>query len=490
MMLEIRQDQYDILLQQNEQAFIETIIDHLREDEPELVDGFPQDTLRAMVSRGLKRARGNGLHTDTQLITFVSLMFVISPNFDQHSAIRKVLDDANRSIDDRWEALFTRSMDNAWEEAGSMEFYDEDEWNIEMKKAMPEIFPEWRDDPAKAKYFFVREAVKINQHVTIQNPHPKATKEHVKEIEDMIGAPLPDAYRGHAMRVHGGHPEPCFFAIRWGNQPWAKACAYGRVHFFYPLYECEVPNLPEHFRKFRSQIPTDTIEIASAGPGESLILLGISGEQCGKVFFWYEVPEPHRETTLKPGYGNVGFIADDFLVFLHGLRQKPIDAAATGSEVRRTPDMFDFEVNMTDTGLVFAQAVRNGFYYSEDAHMPLFWEAKPYVSVFRFFNTVPAEEMHTFVLSRVNRVAGVENFEIKSTVPVTISGLSGFEITAHGTNRATNGKQLVYELFLFDKADYFVVTGTATDAHESNLEAFRRIGRSFKRGPRVGQIIE
>ncbi len=63
------------------------------------------------------------------------------------------------------------------------------------------------------------------------------------------------------------------------------------------------------------RIPVETIPIAHTGGG-NLLLLGIKGENHGKVYYW--VMNLEREPG-EPTYDNIGFVANNFTDFLNSL---------------------------------------------------------------------------------------------------------------------------------------------------------------------------
>ena len=113
--MKIRREQFDRMLQHDEKAFVDMIINHLQEESPELVEDIPTDELQEMVSNGIARARTYGLYSDEDLVAFVSVMFEIAPNFDEHPAIHRVLRDDTIPIEQRFDSLFERVPDEAWE---------------------------------------------------------------------------------------------------------------------------------------------------------------------------------------------------------------------------------------------------------------------------------------------------------------------------------------------------------------------------------------
>ncbi|HEX5748539.1 MAG TPA: hypothetical protein VFZ09_20030 [Archangium sp.] len=130
-MLRITKAQLDGMILHDERGFIDFVARHIQEESPELVLGLPFDSLRDMVAAGLDRARGHGLRTPENLTAFVSIMFEIAPNFDEHPAIARVLGDSSIPIDERMDALFTKLPPSAWEQAERS--YDPAAWYSESR---------------------------------------------------------------------------------------------------------------------------------------------------------------------------------------------------------------------------------------------------------------------------------------------------------------------------------------------------------------------
>ena len=90
------------------------------------VAAIPRVRLRAMVEAALYRGRGRGLSWASTLTAFTLLMFLVSPDFDDHPEIRRALDDGTvppdycmRDIvesmtDAGWAAIRAESRANDW----------------------------------------------------------------------------------------------------------------------------------------------------------------------------------------------------------------------------------------------------------------------------------------------------------------------------------------------------------------------------------------
>lgn len=136
-MIKLRSEQLDHMQQQDPERFVAQIAEHLRELHETT---FPDSTLQRMVKLGLARARSHGLHSDAQLLAFVSLMYEIAPNFDQQPLIRRILEDTSQPIDVRWELLFDDSAEllAAWDQADTGDFYDGTVWFPEANEPDPD----------------------------------------------------------------------------------------------------------------------------------------------------------------------------------------------------------------------------------------------------------------------------------------------------------------------------------------------------------------
>ena len=125
-MVRIRAEQLQAFQPLAEAAFVNRVVQHLREYHASVVERLPDDMLRERVRYGLSRARQYGLSWESSLTAFVALMFEIAPNFDEHPRIQYVLRDERVPPNSRIDALQERVSEQDWEEAEQR--YDEDAW--------------------------------------------------------------------------------------------------------------------------------------------------------------------------------------------------------------------------------------------------------------------------------------------------------------------------------------------------------------------------
>jgi hypothetical protein len=125
-MLKIRSEQMKVFEPAAEEVFTRWLTDYIRREHVGEVVTLPDGStcavseledqaLAGMVRCGIARARGRGMNTNTAASAFVTLMFVTSPNFDEHRIIRHILHDESISPDLRIERLFDVTTDGNWD---------------------------------------------------------------------------------------------------------------------------------------------------------------------------------------------------------------------------------------------------------------------------------------------------------------------------------------------------------------------------------------
>jgi hypothetical protein len=141
-MLKVRPEQIEAFRLQAEADFVERVAAYLVEEYSEsvvqlptgllTVEQIPGNQLSQMIENGIARARVYGLNFESSLSAFVTLMFVVAPNFYEHPLIHQILTDekteANSRLDDLWE----RTSEENWATAKQM--YDANAWKVEMQE--------------------------------------------------------------------------------------------------------------------------------------------------------------------------------------------------------------------------------------------------------------------------------------------------------------------------------------------------------------------
>lgn len=108
------------------------ILSTLHEDSPELVEEFDEGSLHCMITNALLRGLRRGIVDRTDLATFARLSFELSPNFDQHPAIDKVLTKLRGKSHNYWGDVFSLVPELVWNEVGSEAFYKVEAWFSEI----------------------------------------------------------------------------------------------------------------------------------------------------------------------------------------------------------------------------------------------------------------------------------------------------------------------------------------------------------------------
>jgi hypothetical protein len=101
----------------DDEELVEHLFDHLCDEQPEAVAELPDAEIRRRCEAGLERARSHGFDTPEAITAFVTLMFLISPRFDEHPAIAAVLDDEKLPPAKRMKQLFQRTREADWDAA-------------------------------------------------------------------------------------------------------------------------------------------------------------------------------------------------------------------------------------------------------------------------------------------------------------------------------------------------------------------------------------
>lgn len=102
-----------------ESGLPDRVILHLRARCPRKVHPLSDVELRMKVEVGLARARYYGLSAEPQLATFVGLMFVVGPSFDEHPWIRRVLRDTRKPAEVRLKDVMATTPAHVWKEAAA-----------------------------------------------------------------------------------------------------------------------------------------------------------------------------------------------------------------------------------------------------------------------------------------------------------------------------------------------------------------------------------
>ena len=113
----IRGEQMQEMDRVTEEQFVEKVIANLKSNHADSVQDLPDDVLRERVKRGIVRARGHGLTWERSIYVFVSLMFIVAPNFDEFPPVRACLSDPSRPPDQRVDSMMDTITPQQWASA-------------------------------------------------------------------------------------------------------------------------------------------------------------------------------------------------------------------------------------------------------------------------------------------------------------------------------------------------------------------------------------
>jgi hypothetical protein len=138
-MLKIRTEQIQAFQPLAEEGFEWRVVDYIKTSHAQVsiqlltgrftVSQLPDATLHTMVREGIRRARAYGMTWQSTITSFVVLMFVTAPNFDEHPLIKRVLKDERIKPDLRIEQLWEQTKDQNWRAAEQM--YDPSAWLVQ-----------------------------------------------------------------------------------------------------------------------------------------------------------------------------------------------------------------------------------------------------------------------------------------------------------------------------------------------------------------------
>lgn len=145
--------------------------------------------------------------------------------------------------------------------------------------------------------------------VVIRDFKANLTDERIAEVESCLEIIFPTDYKQFLLQHNGGYPEPGTFTIGHGPEE-------SQISYFFSIQEDETSNLLEMIKLTKGQIPRNMLPVAYDDVG-NLILLGVSGDQTGQVYFWDH--EQENGNDRNNGKASLSFLADSFKSFLESL---------------------------------------------------------------------------------------------------------------------------------------------------------------------------
>lgn len=134
--------------------------------------------------------------------------------------------------------------------------------------------------------------------------NPKISLQDIKQFEQEYEVTLPKQYVEFLLEYNGGFSKESGFII-------SDEEGESLVNKFYGIGDMK-SNLGKVFEVLEGEIPEDFISIAN-DPAGNEILLGVSREYQGKIYFWIHDIEPEEEMD------NMFILADSFAEFFDNL---------------------------------------------------------------------------------------------------------------------------------------------------------------------------
>ncbi len=143
----------------------------------------------------------------------------------------------------------------------------------------------------------------------------------------------------------------------------------------------------------------------------------------------------------------------------------------------------DLKFGVTATpNLKFAKRILNGLFYSKGGTFPLTSVNDPFLVVTEAISKVIVTDRQRFAEKRIGQVQQVKNIKIDSIQPISIGGLSGYEIIANATDVANNLPTTVYQVMLFEEQTYYIIQGLVGNSSKATyLPEFQKIATSFRK---------
>jgi hypothetical protein len=139
-MFKISSDQMKAFQPDAETAFVRRVMNYLKENHADapvilpndksLVGELPEEILQATVQDGIKRGGEYGISWRSTLLSFVVLLFLTAPNFDDHPKAKSFFNERSTIEDNDLEILIEQMTDEDW--AAVTARYDAEKWNLSI----------------------------------------------------------------------------------------------------------------------------------------------------------------------------------------------------------------------------------------------------------------------------------------------------------------------------------------------------------------------
>jgi len=131
--LVIRKEQLFAFQADADRRFHGWVMDHVRAGLPKVADPLSPEQLSRMVRFAVAKAEGYGLKDESNILTFVTLMFAVAPNFDRYLWFAMQLADPRLPPDLRFETLLLDAAPEDWDEAAEL---NDNDWGVDTAKTV------------------------------------------------------------------------------------------------------------------------------------------------------------------------------------------------------------------------------------------------------------------------------------------------------------------------------------------------------------------
>ncbi len=100
------------------EELVEHIATHLAEQQPALIAELGDEEVARRAAAGIARAHAHGFLQPESVTAFVTLMFLVAPDFDTHPAIARALRLRGTEAE-RLRLLFERTREEDWDQAAA-----------------------------------------------------------------------------------------------------------------------------------------------------------------------------------------------------------------------------------------------------------------------------------------------------------------------------------------------------------------------------------
>jgi hypothetical protein len=140
--------------------------------------------------------------------------------------------------------------------------------------------------------------------IEVYEAYPHIDANTLVSFENELSIKLPNDYKEFMLCQNGGVPKICDFDLPSGLDS-------SVVNYFYPFGDMR-GNIRKKNYIFDGELPSGFITIGCDSGGNQ-ILIGVTGQKKGRVYFWYHDVNPEEENPMH-------FLANTFTEFLEMLK--------------------------------------------------------------------------------------------------------------------------------------------------------------------------